>query len=332
MEDKFIELAGRLRCPDDYGELRPDPRSQLAPDLHPHRGGFVCLQCGRTYPLHGGQVLELLPSRPVEFRSTENPEYAGEYERAFRQPFEMREDVLPWGAPEISEPAWAAKRERQVRAVLASLVGHEVCPVLCDISAGCGQYTFALARHFKWVLHCDLSVDSLSYAARKSAQMGIANILFLRVDYFRMPFAHSLDRILCFDTLIRGKVHEEALLRQIRRALRPGGKAMIDFHNWWHNPLRRLGLLPENFGQNRSYARAEAESLLRHCGIDRWKFVRFCQEFDPASWMHRALSPWIPPARLMFEFEWPGSVQARERPASHGDFAASCSTWNGGVL
>jgi SAM-dependent methyltransferase len=270
------------------------------------------------YPIRRGPVLELLPSRPVEFRSSENPEYAGDYERAFRQPFEMREGVMPWGAPEISQPAWAAKRERQVDAVLRSLVGDEIfrSPVLCDISAGCGQYTFALARHFKWVLHCDLSVDSLSYAARKSAQMGISNILFLRVDYFRMPFAHSLDRILCFDTLIRGKVHEEALLRQIRRALRPGGKATVDFHNWWHNPLRRLGLLPENFGQNRSYARTEAESLLRICGIDRWKFIRFCQEFDPASRMHRTLSPLIPPARLMFEFELSSSMEAQEQP--HG--------------
>ncbi len=296
MENKIREIAARLCCPDDEGMLRPD------------RDGLTCTVCARVFPILDGPVLDLLPTRPATFALGHSNEYASQYLSSFQEPFHLREGAMAWGAAEISEPVWAAKRERQVRAVLsaivASLADAPRCgdAVVCDISAGGGHYTRALAPHFKWVLHCDLSVDSLSYAARKSAQMGISNMLFLRVDYLRLPFLHSLDRVVCFDTLIRGTDHEQALLAQIRKALRPAGAAMVDFHNWWHNPLRRLGVLRENFVGNRSYARAEAEALLRTCGIDAFKYIPFCQEFDRASGMHRVLSRWIPPARLMFEF------------------------------
>jgi SAM-dependent methyltransferase len=298
MEDKFYELTKRLRCPDDWGELNCKAAE------------IECSLCGRVYPILRGDILELVPSQPLKYSSSPNQEYAGEYDREFRQNFEIRESAMAWGAPEISPPGWTRGRERQVRAVLSRLMrgGKSLRDlILCDISAGSGHYTFTFARHFKWVLHCDLSVDSLNYAIRKSAQMGISNVLFLRVDYFRLPFIHSLDRVLCFDTLIRGNDHEKALLQNIRKALRPQGEAIVDFHNWWHNPLRRLGLLRQNFGENRSYARDEAEALLRDSGITQWEFVRFCQEFDPENPIQQALSRLIPATRLMFEFS--GSIE-----------------------
>src|SRR5665213_2899105 len=166
MVDKFRELAAHLCCPDDDGVLRVDSDA------------LACMRCGRIYPLHGGQVLELLPSRPAETMLSKNREYASDYERAFLEPFTLRENAMAWGAAELSEPAWLAKRQRQVRAVVSSLAEGDagVHPFLCDISAGGGHYTFALARRFKWVLHCDLSVDSLSYAVRKSVQLSLIHI------------------------------------------------------------------------------------------------------------------------------------------------------------
>ncbi len=304
MENKFHELAGRLRCPDDYAALRFTAMAA------------TCTQCARVYPIQHGVLLELLPSRPVNLPASHDPEYVAEYRRAFLQRFDMREDRMSWGAPEISAPRWVKKRERQVQAVRAALSRPGEVPragVLCDISAGAGYYTFGLARNFQHVLHCDLSVASLAYAIRKAARLRIDNIVFLRLDYFRMPFAQSLERILCFDTLIRGESHEELLLRQIRGALTPAGSAIVDFHNWWHNPARRMGLLPQNFANNRSYSRAEAESLLHRCGIERSAFRPFYQEFDLTSSWRRALSRLIPPARLIFEF--PGSSQPPAEPA-----------------
>ena len=108
MENKFHELAGRLRCPDDYAALR---FTALA---------ATCTQCARVYPIQHGVLLELLPSRPVNLPASHDPEYVAEYRRAFLQRFDMREDRMSWGAPEISAPRWVKKRERQVEAVRAA--------------------------------------------------------------------------------------------------------------------------------------------------------------------------------------------------------------------
>jgi SAM-dependent methyltransferase len=172
--------------------------------------------------------------------------------------------------------------------------------VLCDISAGAGYYTFEYADDFRVVLHCDLSVDNLTYAWRKARCRGIRNIVFLRADYFALPFRQTLDRILCFDTLIRGEAHDSALLSSIVRSLKPSGSAVIDFHNWWHNPLRRLGLLPENFHSNRSYVRAEAEKLLRDTGISEFGYWPFFQEFKREDRMADILLRLLPPTRLVY--------------------------------
>jgi SAM-dependent methyltransferase len=145
-------------------------------------------------------------------------------------------------------------------------------------------------------------VSNLSYARRKARALGIRNILFIRADYFAPPFQGSLDRLLCLDTLIRGEGHDFALLTAIANSLKPTGCAIVDFHNWWHNPLRRLGLLPENFSNNRSYGRAEAENLLRAAGIEEFSLIPFLQEFDADSATGRQLARIVPPTRLVYRF------------------------------
>lgn len=83
----------------------------------------------------------------------------------------------------------------------------------------------------------------------------LTNSLFLRFDFFRLPFQASLPLLLCADTLLNGPANRVALLKSIGAATAPSGYALVDFHNRWHNPLRRLGFLPQNFDDNRSYTR-----------------------------------------------------------------------------
>jgi SAM-dependent methyltransferase/uncharacterized protein YbaR (Trm112 family) len=284
------EIASSLCCPDDRGPLCSV------------NGAFQCSQCGRIYPIREGEIIELLPEKPVEPWS--NPEYAAEYGQLFHKSFENGKEAIPWGLHEPSPPSWKLHRDRQARAVL-SLLERDRAPLqdltLCDVSAGVGDYTLSYARHFKRVLHCDLSVDALRYASAKCRRMDVENVFFLRVDYFALPFTRSIDRLVCLDTLIRGEDHEKALLGQIQKALSSQGRAVIDFHHWWHNPLRRLGLLRQNFGNNRSYARGGAEGLMRECGIDNWRLDRFHQEFEPTSPFAQGLSRLLPATRLVYE-------------------------------
>jgi ubiquinone/menaquinone biosynthesis C-methylase UbiE len=285
------KIVSHLCCPDDQKSLRSGDE------------GLECRQCGRTFPVWKGEIIELLPKKPAEPRS--NPEYAADYQRQFHQKFENQEDSIAWGLREAQSPSWKLHRERQARRVL-TILRSDGAPlkdmILCDVSAGVGDYTLSYARHFKWVLHCDLSVDALRYASGRFRRMGLENVFFLRVDYFALPFSRSIDRLLCLDTLIRGKDHEKALLKQIQRAISAQGRAIIDFHHWWHNPLRRLGLLRQNFGNNFSYARSGAEGLMRECGIEDWRLVRFHQELEPAGSFEKRLSWMLPATRLVYEF------------------------------
>jgi SAM-dependent methyltransferase/uncharacterized protein YbaR (Trm112 family) len=307
------KVVAHLRCPDDQKSLRSG------------NGSLECSRCGRIYPVRDGEIIELLPKKPAESQS--NPEYAADYQRQFRQNFENQEDSIAWGLCEALSPSWKLHRERQARRVL-SILRSDGAPsqdmILCDVSAGIGNYTLSYARHFKWVLHCDLSVDALRYASGRSRRMGLENVFFLRVDYFALPFSRSIDRLLCLDTLIRGKDHEKALLNQIQRAISGQGRAIVDFHHWWHNPLRRLGLLRQNFGKNRSYARSGAEGLMRECGIEDWRLVRFHQELEPAGSFSKRFSWMLPATRLVYEFG-----AALSGPSRLGNAEASFSANSG---
>jgi SAM-dependent methyltransferase len=290
MTDNFPEIASLLSCPDDGAPLYHSSRE------------FHCSVCARRFPLHEENVAEILPRHPYELPNSVSAEYQKSYLRAFEQDYRYSGTSMAWGAEETAAESWVRKRRRQVE-IVRPLITEGLEPkesVLCDFAAGAGYYTLSYARLFRLVIHCDLSVDNLNYAWRNARSHGIHNILFLRMDYFAPPFRQSLDRIFCLDTLIRGEAHDSVLVAAIARSLKPSGCAVVDFHNWWHNPLRRLGLLPENFGSNRSYRRTEVEQLLRKAGIERFVFHPFIQEFDANSAAGRRLSGFFPPTRLIY--------------------------------
>jgi SAM-dependent methyltransferase len=215
--------------------------------------------------------------------------------------WQTSDDVIPWGASESSSVTSTRRRERQAEEALRLLrdAPGDADGVFCDLSAGAGHTTFAAAPHCRLVFHCDLSVAAVRYASAKATRMGLKNMVIVRADYFRPPFLHSVQHLTCLDSLIRGPWHDIQLLANIRQALAPGGSAVVDFHNWWHNPLRRLGLLNQDFGENRSYTRSEVLQLLRHAGIDEFVVSTFVQEDDSSSLLTRVLSRLKPATRFV---------------------------------
>src|ERR1700747_2378509 len=131
------EIASRLCCPDDQRSLRPN------------EGIFECPHCGRVYRVWEEEILELLPSQPAG--SPSNPEYAADYHCEFGRTFQTREENMPWGVREARSAAWRLHRDRQVRTVLSLLRTDGESfedRILCDVSAGVGNYTLSCARHF----------------------------------------------------------------------------------------------------------------------------------------------------------------------------------------
>jgi SAM-dependent methyltransferase len=284
------EITPHLCCPDD--------RATLLPCF----GGLRCARCHRSYSLQSRNILELLPSRPLRFPDGVKLEsYQEGYHREFSRPLEIREEAQAWGAPEAVSRKWGQLRARQAREALQFLCGrkHEPELIYCDLSAGAGYCTFEAAREYRLVFHCDLSADALAYASAKAKANQLENIVFVRADYFQPPFRNNIHRLTCLDTLIRGPWHEARLLGSIQTILANSGVAVVDFHNWWHNPLRRLGFLRDNFSGNKSYTRRELGGLLGSSGIGEFQLQPFIQEVDPGQIPGKIFARFIPPTRLM---------------------------------
>ncbi|MGH9743959.1 MAG: class I SAM-dependent methyltransferase [Candidatus Acidiferrum sp.] len=285
--------------------------------------GLRCEECHRLYPLLSSNILQLLPSHPVVLpEGTGLAAYREGYLCEFFRPFETKPDAQAWGAPEARSRKWLRLRERQARQVLLFLwektSGDNT--VFCDLSAAAGHCTFIAAREYRYVFHCDLSMDALVYASAKARANHLDNMVFVHADYFQPPFRGSIHHLVCLDTLIRGPWHEQRLLQSIQSVLATGGHAVVDFHDWWHNPLRRLGLLPDNFIGNKSYTRTELAALLRTSGIGQFETQPFMQEVDPRSAWGKIIAGCIPPTRFMVRLAGAGAsaLQASYPPHQEG--------------
>src|SRR5215475_8076990 len=148
------EIAKYLCCPDDGSGL-----SFSAEALH-------CVQCSRRFPFRSGNLVELLPSRPVELTGRDiSTEYKASYLQASSQPWSTDHGVLPFGAQETLSPQLVRRRQRQMEQVFRLFgEGGGSTRVFCDLSAGAGHMTFAAAPFSRLIFHCDLSMDAVRYA------------------------------------------------------------------------------------------------------------------------------------------------------------------------
>ncbi|HSU99620.1 MAG TPA: class I SAM-dependent methyltransferase [Roseiarcus sp.] len=99
--------------------------------------------------------------------------------------------------------------------------------VALDMGAGGGHVSYALARHARRVIATDLSSEMLAAVARTAREKGLANIETTEAPAERLPFDDET-----FDFVAsRFSTHHwrdfEAGLRQARRALKRGGRAVF---------------------------------------------------------------------------------------------------------
>lgn len=280
-----------LSCPDDGASVR------LCGDA------FLCAKCARRFSVLAGVVVDMLPHKPSDLPGSSVSEpYRRGYLEEFHRQLCLEESRAPWGDPTATSAKWAAVQQRQAEEAILLLLRRSdgQNKILCDISVGAGYCRLAFARHFRLVLHCDLSVDSIGFAWRRARELRQNNLLFLRMDYFRPPFRGVVDRLVCLDTLIRGEEHERMLLALIGRSLVSDWIAVIDFHHWWHNPLRRIGILRDNFKGNRSCTRSSLRCFLEHAGIGQFERLRFVPEAHPSTPLGKLVARMIPATRFIY--------------------------------
>lgn len=101
---------------------------------------------------------------------------------------------------------------------------------LLDIGCGTGQFGAMLAVSFPSarVTGLDYAHGMCKVAARKAVQAGVAGRMgFVTGDSEHLPFAdHSFDVLTCSNSF-HHYPHQQAVIRDMHRVLRPGGRLML---------------------------------------------------------------------------------------------------------
>ena len=188
----------------------------------------------------------------------------------------MSDDPRQWerAAAALEEPHHRLWREhsdavnlRLIERWLAAGGGRALKTDLFDEAVGCGLYAGARAR-FPRLLGMDLSA-----AVVRRARHGTPGLAGAAADVRRLPFADGVfDAVVSISTLDHFESTAEIAtsLREIRRALRPGGRLLLTLDNP-ANPkirlrnalpwslLRRTGMVPYFVGKSVGLRRLERE-------------------------------------------------------------------------
>jgi SAM-dependent methyltransferase len=238
-------------------------------------------------------LLELMPTRPLERVAVEQVVQANveRYLRKYHEPFHWIQDPVPWAAIDALSPRERGRVDLQARTIRTLLDGD--LGDFCDISVGSGRQALPLLDRAGSAVLCELSVDDLNFVHARVASR--PHTLLVRCDYLQSPFLpESFDTILCTDTLIYGRDHEQRLLRNLYSMLRPQGRLLADFKCKWHtNPLRGPYMV--------DYSWREVRDLVEGAGFRRFRRMGYYQEdllLPP--WLVRLL---VPPTRYFVLME-----------------------------
>ena len=240
---------------------------------------FICTECKREFPYSDG-ILEMLPSQPVHYAFDQRSGYHEKiYTTLFHTKKEEADPEKSWATPELVPAKWLKTKLYHVNFIKNLIEKNTTQRIsFCDFSGGSGYYTFEYHKMFDIIFHCDLSIESMLYTKKRADKQNINNIIFIRTDYTQPPFSGTLDLIYCGDSLIYSPFHEGLVLNGMRQSLKEDGHAIFDLHNWWHNPLKRLGLMKNDFGACYSYTKKQTDDYVKH-HFPRHTYHKYYQEF-----------------------------------------------------
>lgn len=137
--------------------------------------------------------------------------------------------------------------------------------VALEIGVGPAGIAVALSRCGMKIIGLDISPDALD---RARAHARSEDVALIRASGFKLPFkSGSLSLVYASQVLhLFESPQRLALLQDIHRVLRPGGRLLFDMKNAWSHLFKYIGTTPDR--RRRNYpSRAEVLELLRQAGF-----------------------------------------------------------------
>jgi SAM-dependent methyltransferase len=208
-----------LRCPTDHSTLKAD------------NNVLTCLVCKTNFPFYSKNLFDFSNSSlPTWFFDIGNHKFKEDYHAIYNKKINVEadlHDLKPWGGDDYSNYSVNFFYLNLYQKISSFLCNHSKGD-LVDISSGGGRLTEKFSKYFNNLIFCEAHSDSILHAYMKYQG---ENSLFLRANYLSLPFASkSVDNLLCIDTLERGELHENQVLKEIKRVLALKGLAVVDFH------------------------------------------------------------------------------------------------------
>jgi len=114
--------------------------------------------------------------------------------------------------------------------------------IVADIGCGNGRHLIPCAKHCKKVVGLDVSIELLKILKNKIEKEKLDNVLLLQSDAVSMPLKDkSIDAVLYIAALhsIRGRDNRLNSLKEVKRILKPGGKALISVWTKWRDEHKK---------------------------------------------------------------------------------------------
>lgn len=136
----------------------------------------------------------------------------------------VRRQFSPVAAAYAASPVHAGGPDLAALVAAAEPTGRERA---LDVGSGPGHTALALAPHVAAVTALDLSQEMLDQGAALAAERGLSNVQFLRGDAERLDLPDAAFDIVTSRYSAHHYPRPAAVLREIARVLRPGGRLLL---------------------------------------------------------------------------------------------------------